>query len=67
MIRKNEITGLKTETAVPVIILTAVTDEKLLDDIKQFNVNKVFRKPVSFNEATDQLLEVINSNPVEQI
>jgi len=66
MIRQNEIPDMKTATDVPVVILTAVTDEKLLSEVKSWNVSNIFRKPFAFTEVTDTLLKLVQSDRMEQ-
>jgi len=60
-IRQNEIPDIKTAPDVPVVVLTAVTDQKLYDDVRRLEVNEVFQKPARFNEVTDKLLALIKN------
>lgn len=66
MIRQNKIANAKTAPDVPAVILTAVTDEKLLSEIKRWNVSHIFRKPFAFADATETLLKLIHSDKAEQ-
>jgi CheY-like chemotaxis protein len=65
MIRRNEILDMKTAPDVPVIVLTAVTDQKLSESIRQLGVNEVFQKPAPFDEVTDKLLILLKAGWVE--
>jgi len=65
-IRYNEIPDMKTTSNIPVVVITAVTDQKLLEDVKQLGVNEVFLKPASFDQVTDALLELVNVNEVKK-
>ena len=66
MIRSNEIPNMKTSPEVPVVILTAVTDQKLSESIRQHGVSEIFQKPALFDEVTDKLLKLVNAGGKEQ-
>jgi len=59
MIRQNQIPNMITEPNVPVVVLTAVTDQKISNDVRQLQVNEVFQKPASFDVVTDKLLALL--------
>jgi CheY-like chemotaxis protein len=65
-IRQNEIPNMRTAPNVPVVVLTAVTDQKLSEDVKQLKVNEVFQKPAPFDEVTDKLLALVKNDMVEK-
>jgi len=46
-----------------VMVLTAVTDQKLADKLQELNVAHIFQKPASFAEVTDRLLELLFTKP----
>jgi len=58
-LRRNEIPNLKTPTDVPVIVLTAVTDQKLPETMKELEVKEVFQKPAAFDLVTDCILATV--------
>ncbi len=55
-LRSNEIPHLKTSPEVPVLVLTAVTDQKLPETMKELEVKEVFQKPAPFELVTDRIL-----------
>ena len=61
-IRQKEIPDMKTAANVPVVILTAVTDQKLSEEVRQLKVSAVFQKPAPFDEVTDKLLDILKAN-----
>jgi CheY-like chemotaxis protein len=65
-IRRNAIPGMKTAPNVPVVLLTAVTDQKLAEIVRELNVCEVFEKPAPFNEVTSRLLELVQAGPEER-
>lgn len=65
MIRHNEISGMMTAPEVPIVILTAVTDQKLSDKIKQLEVTEIFQKPAAFEEVTEKLLALLKTERAE--
>ncbi len=65
MIRRSEIPNMKTPPEVPVVVLTAVTDQKLSETIKQLEVAKIFQKPAPFDEVTDKLLDLLKAERAE--
>ena len=65
MIRHNEISNMMTAPEVPVVILTAVTDQKLSDKIKQLDVTEIFQKPAAFEEVTEKLLALLKTERAE--
>lgn len=66
MIRRNEIPNMKTAPEVAVVVLTAVTDQKLSESIRQLRVSEFFQKPALFDEVTDKLLKLVNAGEKEQ-
>lgn len=58
-LRAGKLPDLKTPADVPVVVLTAVTDQKLADKIQELNVAHVFQKPAAFAEVTDRILELL--------
>jgi CheY-like chemotaxis protein len=64
MIRKEEVPNMKTSPTVPVVVLTAVTDQKLLEDIRKLNVTEIFHKPAPFDEVTEKLLALVKNDKV---
>lgn len=65
MIRHNEISNMMTAPEVPVVVLTAVTDQKLSDKIKQLDVSEIFQKPAAFEEVTEKLLALLKTERAE--
>jgi DNA-binding response OmpR family regulator len=65
MIRRSEISNMKTPPDVPVVVLTAVTDQKLSDKIKQLDVTEIFQKPAAFEEVTEKLLALLKTEKAE--
>lgn len=55
-LRGNEIPNLKTSPQVPVLVLTAVTDQKLPETMQALEVKEVFQKPAPFDLVTDRIL-----------
>jgi len=55
-LRRNEIPNLKTPPEVPVVVVTAVTDQKLPETMKELEVKEVFQKPAPFDLVTDRIL-----------
>ncbi len=45
-LRRNEIARIQTSPKVPVMIVTAVTDHKLTETMKELQAQEVFQKPV---------------------
>ncbi|MGH7492149.1 MAG: response regulator transcription factor [bacterium] len=64
-LRAAELPGQKTAANVPVMVLTAVTDQKLSDKIQELNVAEIFQKPASFAEVTDRILELLRRPSIE--
>lgn len=60
-IRQNEIPDMKTAPNVPVVVLTAVTDQKLSEYIRQLEVKEIFQKPAPFDQVTDRLLDLLKA------
>ncbi|HEX9654953.1 MAG TPA: response regulator [bacterium] len=58
-VRNNEIPDLKTDPDVPVLILTAVTNGLVLDNIRDLHVEEICRKPAEFNEVIDKILDIL--------
>ncbi len=65
MIRRNQITNMKTPPDVPIVVLTAVTDQKLSETIKQLEVAQIFQKPAPFDEVTEKLLDLLKTERAE--
>lgn len=65
MIREGKIRGMKTSATVPVIVLTAVTDKKLLEEVRSKQITEVFQKPVPFSQVTDKLLSLLKPETAE--
>jgi DNA-binding NarL/FixJ family response regulator len=63
-IRRSEIPNMKTASNVPVVVLTAVADQKLLENIKQLGVTEIFQKPAPFDEVTQKLIALLNNERV---
>lgn len=61
-IRHNEISDMKTVANVPAVVLTAVTDQKISEEVRQLEVSAVFQKPAPFDEVTDKLLDILKAN-----
>jgi DNA-binding response OmpR family regulator len=66
MIRRSEIPDMKTAPNVPVVVLTAVTEQKLSEIVKQLEVIEVFQKPALFDEVTDRILALLKDNKRER-
>ena len=64
-IRHDEIPNLKTASNVPVVVLTAVTDQQLSEDIRQLEVKEVFQKPAPFDKVTDKILALVRNGKTE--
>ncbi len=62
-IRNNEIPDMQSETDIPVLILTAVTDQQLLDNIKELHINEICRKPAAFEDVVDRVSGILGINP----
>ncbi len=58
-LRAGELPNLKTASNVPVVVLTAVTDQKLSEKIQELEVQEIFQKPASFTEVTDRILDLL--------
>jgi CheY-like chemotaxis protein len=58
-IRRREISGLKTNPDVPVLVLTAVNNGQLLDNVRDLEVNDICRKPAAFNEVVEKILGIL--------
>ncbi|MEK7729033.1 MAG: response regulator [candidate division KSB1 bacterium] len=54
--RTGEIPRLKTSSQVSVVVVTAVTDHKLPETMKELEVKEVFQKPAPFDLVTDRIL-----------
>jgi CheY-like chemotaxis protein len=67
MIRRHEVLEMKTAPDVPVVILTAVADQKLLESIRQLQVTEVFQKPALFDEVTEKLVALLKTERAEQL
>ncbi|MDZ7360947.1 MAG: response regulator [candidate division KSB1 bacterium] len=65
MIRRNQILDMKTAPEVPMVVLTAVTDQRLSESIRQLGVNEIFQKPAPFDEVTDKLLTLAKADMME--
>jgi CheY-like chemotaxis protein len=61
LIRQNEVPNMKTSPAVRVVILTAVIDHNLAENLKPLEVTEVFQKPAPFDEVTDKLLALLKN------
>lgn len=61
-IRQNEIPKMKSVANIPAVVLTAVTDQKLSEEVRQLEVSAVFQKPAPFDEVTDKLLDILKAN-----
>lgn len=61
MIRDGKIRGMKSSSAVPIIILTAVTDKKLLEEVRSKQVSEIFQKPAAFDQVTGKLLSLLQA------
>ncbi len=60
-LRAGKLPDLKTAANVPVVVLTAVTDQKLSDKIQALDVAHIFQKPASFAEVTDRILDLLRT------
>lgn len=58
-IRQSEISNMKITPAVAVVVLTAVTDQELLESIRLLGVDEIFQKPASFEKVTKKLIELL--------
>lgn len=58
-LRENAISDLKVKPDVPVLVLTAVTDQHLLDEIEHLGVSDILRKPVSFERVVSKILDTL--------
>lgn len=67
MIRRNEVLDMKTTPDVPVVVLTAVADQKLLENIRQLRVTEIFQKPALFDEVTEKLVALLKTERAEQL
>lgn len=61
MIRQNEVLNMKNAPSVPVVVLTAVADQKLLARIRQLGVKEVFQKPAVFEDVTEKLVALLKT------
>ena len=61
LIRQGEVPNMKTSTQVPVVIVTAVIDHQLAENLKPLAVTEVFQKPAPFDEVTDKLLALLKN------
>ena len=66
MVRRNQIPNMMTASDVPVVVLTAITDQKLSETIRQLDVTEVFQKPAPFDEVTDKLLALLEGEKAGQ-
>ena len=64
MIRKKEVPDMKTSPGVLVVVLTAVTDQKLLENVRKLDVKEIFQKPAPFDEVTEMLLTLAKNDKV---
>ncbi len=64
MIRKKEVPDMKTSPGVLVVVLTAVTDQKLLENVRKLEVKEIFQKPAPFDEVTEMLLTLAKNDKV---
>jgi CheY-like chemotaxis protein len=67
MIRRHEVLEMKTAPDVPVVVLTAVADQKLLENVRQLHVTEVFQKPALFDEVTEKLVALLKTERAEQL
>jgi CheY-like chemotaxis protein len=67
VIRRNEIPNMKTTSNVPVVVLTAVAHQKLLENIRQLDVTEIFQKPAPFEEVTEKLIALLKTEKTGQI
>jgi DNA-binding response OmpR family regulator len=58
-IRHDEFPDLQIKSDVPVLVLTAVTDQKQLDNIRKMGIKELCRKPVSFEEVLDTVSHML--------
>jgi CheY-like chemotaxis protein len=61
-IRNKEISGLQTNSNVPVLILTAVTNGQVLDQVKRdLQVKEICRKPTAFDEVIEKICSILRT------
>ena len=60
-LRAGELPNLKTDSDVPVVVLTAVTDQTLSGKIQGLQVKEIFQKPAPFGQVTDGILKLLPS------
>jgi len=58
-LRRNEIANLKTSPEVSVVVVTAVTDQKLSETMKELEIKEVFQKPAPFDLVTDRFIALV--------
>lgn len=58
-IRNKEIPDLQAKSDIPILVLTAVTDQHLLDDIRKMKIEDICRKPVTFDEVIDKVCTIL--------
>ncbi|MFQ5638201.1 MAG: response regulator [bacterium] len=58
-IRNKKISGVQTKSDIPVLVLTAVTDQKLLNDIREMKIAELCRKPAAFEQVIDKVSRIL--------
>ena len=58
-IRKSEIEKMQSSPDVPALVLTAITDQRLLDSIKSNKIEGVCRKPTSFQVVIEKVCAIL--------
>ncbi|MFQ5652800.1 MAG: response regulator [bacterium] len=62
-LRSHDIPNLQVKPDLPVLVLTAVTDQRLLDEIREMEVAAILRKPISFDEVVETVLRILGIPP----
>lgn len=62
-VRNSEIPDLKTGPNVPVLVLTAVTNGLVLDNMRDLHIEEICRKPAAFNEIIAKILGILGIEP----
>ncbi len=63
LIRKNKIVDLSTPPNVPILILTAVMDQRLLEEIKDLKVDGLCSKPIVFQKVVETVTRLLGIEP----
>lgn len=59
-LRRNEIPDIKTSSDVPIIVIAALTDQRLSEAVKELDVKGFFQKPVLSSQVMDRILALFS-------